>query len=267
VKLLSCVLALALGASAQSSKEQRGRQLLDEALAALGGERFLAMKDRVETGRVYSFYREQLSGLSRAMIYTRYLTAPDPPEPGKVYVRERQSFGKPKEEDYAVLFSEDQGWQITFRGARPLPADSLARYLEATPRNIFYILRYRMKEKDLLIESQGTSIFDNQPVEVIDITDANNNVVSVSLHMSTKLPLRQLFHRRDPKTKLRHEEVSLFSKYRDVGGGVQWPLQIQRRRDGSKIFEIFSESVAINQDLDDSLFTLPVKIKVLPPAR
>ena len=44
-------------------------------------------------------------------------------------------------------------------------------------------------------------------------------------------------------------------------------VQIQRQRDGSKIFEIFSETVTINQDLDDSLFTLPVKIKVLPSAR
>ncbi|MGH9657484.1 MAG: hypothetical protein ACRD96_03010, partial [Bryobacteraceae bacterium] len=58
--------------------------------------------------------------------------------------------------------------------------------------------------------------------------------------------------------------LTLYSKYRDVGGGVMWPFQIQRWRNGEKIFEIFSESVAINQDLTDNLFTISSKIKVLP---
>jgi hypothetical protein len=36
-----------------------------------------------------------------------------------------------------------------------------------------------------------------------------------------------------------------------------------RERNGEKIYEIFSESVAINVDLDDSLFNLPSNVKVL----
>jgi hypothetical protein len=255
------------GAEAQDKAAARGKQVIEEALRALGGDRFLAMRDRVETGRVYSFYRDQLRGLSRATIYTRYVTPPDPPEPGKLYVRERTSFGKPKEEDYAILFSEDKGWQITFRGARPIPDDTLLRYRETTTKSILYILRQRLKEPGLLIESKGTNVFDNQPVETVDITDANNHVVTVYFHFSTKLPIRQVFYRRDPKTKQRFEEVTLYSKYRDVGGGAQWPLTIQRQRDNEKIFEIFSETVTINQDLDESYFTLPVSMKLLPPAR
>jgi len=72
--------------------------------------------------------------------------------------------------------------------------------------------------------------------------------------------------RRDEKTRERFEEVSRFSKYRDVSG-VQWPFQIQRERNGEKIFEIFSERVSINNDLKDDVFALSSKTKVLPPAR
>jgi hypothetical protein len=264
---LTIALALASPALLGQDKQTRGKQIVEEGLRALGGEQFQAVRDRVEIGRVYSFYREQLRGLSRAVIYTRYITPPDPPEPGKLYVRERQSFGKPKEEDYAILFGEDKGWQITFRGARPIPEETLGRYRETTRKSILYILRQRLKEPGLLIESQGTNVFDNQPVQVVDITDSANEVVTVYFHFSTKLPVRQIFYRRDPKTRQRFEEVTTFSKYRDVGGGVQWPLTIQRERDGEKIFEIFSETVTINQDLDESYFTLPVDMKVLPPAR
>ena len=53
------------------SKQERGKKIVDAAIAALGGEKFLAMRDRVESGRVYSFYRSELRALSRATIYTR----------------------------------------------------------------------------------------------------------------------------------------------------------------------------------------------------
>ena len=223
------------------------------------------MEDRVEAGRAYSFYREQLSGLSRARIYTRYLTRPEPPQPGKVCLRERQSFGK--EEDSAVLFTENEGWQISFRGARAMPPDMIGRFQDSTLRNIFYILRQRLGEKELILEFQSTETVDNQPVEIVDITDADNRTVSVAFHRSTHLPVRQVYFRRNPATKQRTEEVTLYSKFRDVGGGVQWPFNILRERDGEKIFEIFSESVTINQSLTDQLFTLPTDTKILKPLK
>ena len=83
----------------------------------------------------------------------------------------------------------------------------------------------------------------------------------------SKLPVRQSTFRRDRLTNLKVEEVTLFSKYRDVGQGVMWPYDIQRQRDGEKIFEIFSESVTINQDLKDELFTLPANLKILKPMK
>ncbi len=52
-----------------------------------------------------------------------------------------------------------------------------------------------------------------------------------------------------------------------MGGGVQWPYTIQRVRNGEKIFEIYSDTVAINQDLADNLFLLSADMKVLKPLR
>lgn len=104
-------------------KEQKGRELLAATLEALGGNAFLGMQDRTESGRAYSFYRDRLTGLARATIYTRYVTAPTTPEPNKVYQRERQAFGKDK--DYAILFDEGQGllhyipWSPTPPGRQP----------------------------------------------------------------------------------------------------------------------------------------------------
>jgi hypothetical protein len=257
-------LCAALALSGQT-RQERGKKVIDDALAALGGERFLQMRDRVEAGRAYSFYREQLSGLSRATIYTRYLTRPEPPQRGFFGVRERQNFGK--KEEYGVLFADGKGYDISFRGARPISDGVVSRFTETTRRNVLYILRMRLGEPGLIFEWQGSDVYENQPVDIVDITDGDNLTTTVYFHQTTKLPIRQTFVRRDPKTKERFEEVTLFSKYRDVGGGVQWPFAIQRFRDEEKIYEIYSESVVINQNLPDNMFMLGGNVKILKPAR
>src|SRR5947209_3819100 len=135
------LLALLLGAAALLSAEtnaERGKRVVNEAVAALGGDKFLSIEDRIEEGRAYSFYRERLSGLARAKIYTRYLSAAGH---DAVAQRERQAFGK--DEDYGILFFEDKAYEVTFRGARPIPQDRWDRYVLSTRRNILYFLGFR----------------------------------------------------------------------------------------------------------------------------
>jgi hypothetical protein len=48
---------------------------------------------------------------------------------------------------------------------------------------------------------------------------------------------------------------------------VKWPISIRRERNGSKIFEIYSDSLQINKNLKDDLFTLPARVKMLPKAK
>jgi hypothetical protein len=254
---------LTVASLAGETNVERGKRVIDQAIAALGGDQFLQMRDRVESGRAYSFYRQRLSGLSLAKIYTRYLIRPEPPVAGFLGLRERQAFGK--NEDSAVLFTDGNAYDITFRGARPLMSALQERYRETTLRNVFYILRQRQGEPWLTFASQGADVLDNQSVEIVEIADADNRVIKVYFSLVTKLPVRQVTIRRDPVTNLPIEEVTLFSKYRDVGGGVMWPYDIQRQRDGDKIFEIYSESVVINKDLKDNLFTLPANLKILKP--
>lgn len=249
--LTLCLATPRLGAQ---SKTERGKQILEEVVEGLGGDRFRRMRDRVEQGRVYSFYRERLSGRSLAKIYTRYLTRPEPPRADFFGLREREAFGK--NEDNGVIFTEDNAWEFSFRGSKPMDQALQDRFRDSTRRNIFYILRQRLGEPGLEIQFQRTDVFDNQPVEILEIADGENRSVTVYLNRSTKLPVRQIYYRRDPQTRDRIEEVTIFSRYREVGG-IQWPHSNERNRNGEKIFEIFSESVQMNVNLQDTLFSPP----------
>src|SRR6185436_5132801 len=152
------------------------------------------------------------------------------------------------------------------RGARPIGKEIEDRFRDSTRRNVFYILRQRLGEPGLIIEQLAEEVVANMPVKIVTFTDSENRVVKVFFHATTKLPVKQEYFRRDEKTRDRIEEISHFSKYRDISG-VQWPFQIEKERNGEKLLEMFSDTVRINMDLKDDLFTLPGNMKVLPPAR
>lgn len=238
------------------SLTERGRKLMDEAIAALGGPKFLAMQDRTEEGRAYSYYRERLSGLSLARFETFYDESP-----GQVVkVRERQAFGK--KFDYALLFEGNgKAWDITYRGAKPVPDDIIARWQDSMQRNALYIMRCRMNEPGMIFERRGGEVFDNQPVEIVDVTDSENRTVSVYLHSSTKLPVRQLYRRQNPD-KSWNEEDTRWAKYRDTEG-VQWPWSITRSRNGERNLELYSNEVVLNKGLKKSDFELGAKVNLI----
>ncbi len=264
ILLACCPLIPARGAE---TAEERGKRVVNEALQALGGDAFRRMQDRVETGRAYSFYHAEVSGLAIAKIYTHYVSPTEPPAPGKIAVREREAFFDNrnfKNEIDAVLLTESGAWDLTYRGARPLPDQRYENFKDATLRNIFYILRQRLNEPGMTFFWRASDMYENRPVDIVEITDANNLMVTVYFSQSDKLPVRQTFRRRNPEFKDFDTEVSIFAKYRDVGGGVKWPFDIRRERNGEKVFEMYSDSVEINQTLATNLFDLPVGVKMLP---
>jgi hypothetical protein len=254
--------SLALAAPGETSKE-RGRRLLDKIIAALGGDNFRGMQTRTELGRAYSFYRDQLNGLAVARIYTKYLEPEEKPSGDGAGILElqRQVFGKKLED--AVLFTTAEAFDVTFRGAKPLADDRVKQFHESTLQDIFYILRERLSEPGMEFESPGPDVIENQPVEALDIFDSSNRSIRVWVNSSTFLPIKQRFTRWDPTINDHREEVTRYSKYRDVGHGVMWPFDTQRERDTEKIFEMYSEKVTVNDALPESMFELPNGIKIL----
>ena len=262
------LLLFSLGAPsfAAETAAERGKRVVQEALQALGGEAFLKMQDRAETGRAYSFDKSEVSGLSVATIYTRYVS-PRSAAPCELRVSEREAFFKNaarKDENAAVLYTPEGAWTLTYRGALPFADERFRTYEEATRRNVFYILRCRLDEPGWEYFSMGTEMVDNRQAEVVEMSDAAGETVRLYFGRDDKLPLRQTYRHRNPTFKDFDTEVTSFDKYRDAGGGVKWPLDIRRERNGAKIFELYSETVQINQDLPDNLFTIPGSMKILP---
>ena len=251
-------LSLVAGTLAAETAKDRGKRLLDNTLRALGGDAFRNLRTRTETGRAYSFYHEKLSGLSIARIYTKYIE-PDGKSP--IYQLQRQVLGK-KQED-AVIFTTNDAYDVTYRGAKPLTDQQIQQFRDTTLHDIFYILRERVGGPDFEVEGAGADFVENQPAEMMDLFDSENRKVRLWVNSDTFLPVKQSFTRWDPIVNDRREEVTRYSKYRSVGNNVMWPYVTERERDTEKIFVLYSDHVSVDDALPDSMFELPNGIRML----
>jgi hypothetical protein len=242
--------------------QQRGKELAAKIVDALGGEAFRNMQTRTEMGRAYSFYRQEITGLAVARIYVKYLAADAAIPKDGVRMVEREVFGK-KLEDAVIFTQNGEAYDVTFRGAQPLADSRLKQFRDTTVQNVFYILRERMEEPGIGFESRGHDVIENQPVEILGIFDAQNRDVTVWVNSDSFLPIRQRFYRWDPIINDRREEITRYAKYRDVGNRVMWPYDVQRERDGEKVYEMYAERVTAGDPLADSLFELPGGTKIL----
>lgn len=252
---MTCALTLLASArlGAQDIQE-RGRRVIEEALEALGGEAFQGIQNRIEEGRVYGFRYGELSGLARTTVYTNYV-AVDPGESGTELAQQYHlAYGE--DHDYYEVIREEGGWEVTYRGPAPLDPREVDQYKNRRINDLFYILQLRYDEPGLFFESQGSRVIDNMPLEIVDIIDSQNRVVTAYFHQTTKLPVRQDWVWRDPETRERNEEVTRFSRYQEVDG-IQWPTQIHRERNETKVYELFVETLQFNQQIDEQRFAIP----------
>jgi hypothetical protein len=252
------ILLAGFAASRAQTPPSKGQQLIDQAVAALGGDRFLNMKNRVEKGRIYGFFHDQLSGLDVTTTYVEYLpTVP----PNGLGIREREVLGK--KQDYSYLFLPDQGWDITFRGARPIEDDAWSRYVRTNENDILYILKVRHNEPGLQFDYSGSEVMLSTHVEVVDITDAKDRTVRVYFDHNTMLPMRETFSWQDPQTREHNDEEIDYDKWRDAGDGIMWPFSVERQRNGYKTYQMFASHIEVNQQIPANAFELPPGVKVL----
>ncbi len=244
------------------TRQAKGRRLVDEAFEAIGGDEFLKIRTQAREGRAYSFYNRQVRGQSQITIYDRFDDMqPDQSERWLPFSR-REIYTQ--KGDYYALFLHGEGYEVTYRGVVPQPEEYMERFRLSSRRDIFYFYRYRRNEPDLYFYYKGTEIVDNVPAEAVDIVDAEGEAITLYLRQSDGLPVRQVYLRRDPKTRIPYEETSVFGRYKPVGN-TMLPWVIRRERDGDKVFELYAQSYEANRSFSKSVFALPSDLPLLPP--
>ncbi len=231
----------AQGSSAAPGVEDKPRQILQQTIQALGGEKFLGVQDMVRRGRIYGFDRGELS--SPGDKFVNYV---------KFKGKERLEFGKKGEIVY--LNDDDQGWELDKQGIREMTPESIETFQQGLQRDFDYVFRFRLQQEPVQLYYLGTEFVDNRRAHAIEMVDERQESLLLYIDARTYLPVQVRYKHRDVLSGEFVEVIEYYGKWVSVQG-IQTPMAISRERGGRRYFEVYINEVQYNAGLDDQLFT------------
>jgi hypothetical protein len=219
----------------------KAKQILQQAIAGLGGPAYLNVKDLTLEARLGQFdHSGQLRG------YAKIIDITQPP------LKDRTE-NLPKRNIITVR-NGDKGWDLDRGGVSEATITDMATYEEDIKKDIDNILRNRIKEPGMIFRYAGLDVVDYQESDWVELVDSENRTFRIAVSRSTHLPVRKVVDTRDANTRMRSEEIEYYSNYHPING-IQSAFQITRERNGIKIYQVFFDKFEYNTGVSDSLFT------------
>ncbi len=261
-----CIFAAAPRAGAQVAEtlmpEQsaaKAKHILDQVIDALGGQAYLQTRDTDCTGRLAQFeHNGDLSGYTNFRDYWRL------PDKNRTEYEVKGAKGGLlgvligqipfKGGTIIELYNGDEGWTMDRGGVSEQPTTNVTDFKEQTKRDIDNVLRFRLKEEGMLFRYGGADLIDMRPVDWVELVDREDRTFRLAVLQRSHLPARSVVITRDETTRERTEEVTYYGNYH-LQGSVMAPLQVERRRDGRRLFQAFFDTCSFDQHFADDFFT------------
>lgn len=228
-------------ASPPSQINPAARQLLDQAIQALGGTTFLTAKTLSTEGRAFSI----TDGVAQGFVkYQSDVEFPD---------KRRLSYGFNSKKGVTLINNGGKGWEIDRYGTIEQSDKRIQQWELANRYSLENLLRQRIHEPGMLIQNAGTDFVDNLPAQVIEILDVRQVRLKLYLNSQTHLPIRIAYQILNPQTHQWDEYADVYADYRDVEG-VQTPMHVVRYLNGDRVSETFRLQARYNQTFPAGFF-------------
>jgi hypothetical protein len=249
--LVTAVVAVLLAAAGSARAQEdvltpaqsaaKAKQILHEAIEALGGQAYLNVRDQTCQGNVAFFgHHNELSDYEQVRDYNLF---PD---------KERTEYSKKR--NIIDVYNGDKGWTLDRGGVSDMPAASIADFQKGLKRDINHLFRYQLKKPQLQFRYDGPDVVDLKQAAWVEVDEGDKLTVKIAVGQLTHLPIRARYITRDPVTHGRTVEVEYFSNYHKVQG-IATPFQDTRTRNGQKVYQFFITKCQYNSGLKPDFFT------------
>lgn len=218
----------------------KAKQLVQQAIQALGGQAYLTWRTQTSQGRSYSFHHGEPNSLGTQI--WRFRQYPD-----------KDRLELPKKRDIFEIFNGDKGWEVTFRGVRNLEGDEIQPYLRRRHYSLDGVLREWINQPGVAFFYEGQTIAAQKQTEQVTIMNAKNEAVTLNFDLNTHLPVRKSFSWRDPTDKERNVEEEIYDNYRNIQG-ILTAFDVTRMYNGEMSAQSFLTEASYNEDLKPELF-------------
>ena len=226
--------------SPDQENAHKAKSAIDQAITALGGQTYLTIRDREQQGRGYGFHHGRPSG--GGDVFWSFTEFPD---------RERVELTK--ERDIAELYVGNKGYEITYKGPRPIEQKDLDDYLRRRRFSLDTVLRTWVNDPAVVLLFEGLAVAAQHPAVQVTLINAQNESITLYFDSDTHLPVKKSFSWRDPVDKQKNLEEEVYENYRAVSG-IMAPYNVTRYFNGDMTSQRFLNSVTINLGLDQAMF-------------
>jgi hypothetical protein len=223
------------GVDQEAKNAQQARHVLDEMVQALGGQAWLDVKNQEREGYIAAFFHNQPNpGTTQ---YWEYHEWPD---------HDRVEFTKHR--DVVQLVVGRVGWEVTYRGKKPMATDALDDSLRRRDHSIETVVKVWLKDPNTILLYEGQRMASRHMADQVTLISSQNEAVTIQVDTSTHLPLKRTFEWRDPVYKDKNVDAEEYDNYHTVDG-LPTPLSITRYKNDEMVRQYYITKVQFNQQL------------------
>jgi hypothetical protein len=234
--------------------EQHGKILIDEMIAALGGDAWLNRATISTEGRTATFFQGRPNpGVDYANDYRRFATAGQPDATRQNFLGDRGMILPGKVVDVVHIWRDGHGYEITYKGRTELPEKQVASFYRNRAHSIEEVIHNWIHQSGVMIVAEGTTMVERRLADKVSVLTADNDNVTFELDATTHLPLRRTFQWRNPEFRDFDEEVETFDDYHTIQG-LPTALTLTIYHNGDIASQRYLTKVTYNEPLDPTLF-------------
>jgi len=243
------------------NEEERGRQLIDEMVKALGGEAWFNRQDVEERGQSSAFFQGRPNGFIIQFKLDRQFPGPNRPEAMRIgFLTDRGMIMPGKKIDVVQIWRDKTGYEITYKGKTTLPQKQVEDFYRRRAHSIESIVKDWVKAPGVMVLYGGTAMVERRMADKVTILGANNDAVTLELDANTHLPLRRSFQWRNTTFNDYDHDVEEYDDYHTVQG-LPTPYTVTRYHNGEMVAQTFITSVEYNTGLAQDLFNPDIALK------
>lgn len=219
---------------------RKAHDLLEQAIQALGGQAYLDVHNIEEQGRTYSFHHGRPT--SNGMLFWRFVEFPD-----------KERIEVTPQRDVAYVYIGKKGWELTYKGPRPVDAKDIDEYLRHRRFSLETVLHDWVNDPSVALFYDGNALAGNLPADQITLINSKDEAVDLFLDIDSHVPIKKSYKWRDPVDRQLNIEEEIYDNFRLVQG-VNTPYGFTRYFNGDMQTERFVNAVHYNEQLDEAMF-------------
>jgi hypothetical protein len=227
---------------AAAQNAAKARAALNAMVQALGGQAWLDMKNRMRHGHIAAFYHGQPDlGTTE---FWEFHSWPD---------SDRTEYTKHR--DVVQFYVGREGWEVTYRGKKPLPQELVDDFLRRRDHSIETAVKVWLKDPKTILVYEGQRMVERHLGDQVTLISPQNEAITILMDTQTHLPLRRSFQWRDPIYKDKNLDAEEYADYHVVDG-LPTPFSITRYKNDEMIRELFVDRVEFNRQLPDDFWSV-----------